>query len=323
MAHDDKASGRSADRRSLPRIKTRLPVVIVQPDRRPLPATTRDISRDGLLLELAADHGVQLLPGDGSDPVGTTLSLMLVSPLVSPDRALQLRSYRVVHWSQILGGRCLLGLARTGAGQSTGSIDPSDYVSGEGLESEFLKIIEQINFQLASRTSRVIMLCGAEPGAGVTTLSWWLAGSLARLHSRRVLFADANLRPGTRPEAGNTEGLTEVLLGQLTHAEAVIDLGEGVPAILNAGGVAGHLGREINDAQVRDAFDAMRSDFDYTIIDALPPSASPLTLMLARRCDGVFLVLASGATDRKIATEAIDELRATGAPILGVLLNRA
>lgn len=327
MVHNNQAEAGAGGKRSSQRIKARFPVVVKLADGRLAQATTVDISREGLLLAIDGPNADSLGLDDRTLGVGAIHRLMLFSPLLVPARILQPRDYRIVRQARDADGNRLVGLMRmadSDPARGVDAIDPADYQTTPDLDSEFLKIVEQINLELAESRSRVIMLCGAESGAGVTSLAWWLAGSLSRLQSRRVMFADANLRPGaTRPGEDRSEGLLEVLLGQCTHSEAAVHLGEGIPSILNAGGEAGFSGREITDERVRTAVDALRTGYDYTVIDALPPADSPLTLMMARHCDGVFLVLASGQTDQKLARETVDQLRTTGTRLLGILLNRA
>ena len=44
--------------------------------------------------------------------------------------------------------------------------------------------------------------------------------------------------------------------------------------------------------------------------------------IIAQRCDGSFLVSASGAVSRKAVQKAKEQLEQTGTPFLGVVLNK-
>lgn len=70
-------------------------------------------------------------------------------------------------------------------------------------------------------------------------------------------------------------------------------------------------------------FDRLRTDYDYVIV-AAPPVRETLTAsVLGNDADGVVLVVAADETRRREAVQSADSLRATGAPLTGVLFASA
>jgi Mrp family chromosome partitioning ATPase len=67
--------------------------------------------------------------------------------------------------------------------------------------------------------------------------------------------------------------------------------------------------------------DWLRSDYEHVII-AAPPVLSTLTASAAvsEYADAVLLVISAGTTNRRDLSRAAQSLRATGAPLIGVVL---
>jgi Mrp family chromosome partitioning ATPase len=66
----------------------------------------------------------------------------------------------------------------------------------------------------------------------------------------------------------------------------------------------------------------MRSDFDHLIFDGGSLATSPDSLLVASKVDGVILIVQAERTDPETVREASNQLRAAGANLLGVVLNR-
>src|SRR5699024_9045742 len=62
--------------------------------------------------------------------------------------------------------------------------------------------------------------------------------------------------------------------------------------------------------------------FDYVLIDTPPLESVADGLRIAAHADGTVLVVRSGQTSRKLVADAVDKLKRTGTPVLGIALNR-
>jgi Mrp family chromosome partitioning ATPase len=113
-----------------------------------------------------------------------------------------------------------------------------------------------------------------------------------------------------------------VMRGEYKLIDAVVELGSRCPRILNCGNAGDYLAGEVSEKMVRDTFSALREDYGYIVVDTLPVSTSPFTLMLAREADGTLLVIESKKTKRDVAKDALDLLYQVGCNVLGGVLNR-
>lgn len=66
-----------------------------------------------------------------------------------------------------------------------------------------------------------------------------------------------------------------------------------------------------------------REQFGVVLIDTPPLGNVADALNIATYCDGTVLVLRGSETPRKLAMDAVRQLKRTGVPLLGVVLNRA
>jgi Mrp family chromosome partitioning ATPase len=66
----------------------------------------------------------------------------------------------------------------------------------------------------------------------------------------------------------------------------------------------------------------LRKAFDFVIVDAPPLAHYPEAIALGKVSDGVVLVLEADSTRRKAARAAVENLRASGAELLAVVLNK-
>ncbi len=67
---------------------------------------------------------------------------------------------------------------------------------------------------------------------------------------------------------------------------------------------------------------ALKTRFDLVWIDAPPVLAATEGLLLAPATDGVVLVVEAEATRRPVARAAVERIRDSGAPLLGMLFNK-
>lgn len=319
----------ATENRKYPRTRTRFPVrVVLAGDERSLDAFVIDISESGLLLQLLDD-------GEGKNTLRSPVSLesllrqeirvVLVSPLLLPQNAVREARYRVVRCSKAPDGRSLVGveLIRSDMASSRDGrdlINPLHYAMPAGLESEFKRLLEFFGVAFPDASSKVIILSSSHKGSGVSTLSWWLAATLSRIPGKKILFVDAGNNNEIAKSESGVKGLNEILFGQASLDEALVDLGKHAPYIIRSG--AEEYFGEVKDSHLESIIGSFRNRYSYTIIDGLPPSESPLVLNMAKYADGVFLVIESGKTDKRSCRDAVDRFKQAGARVLGVLLNQ-
>jgi Mrp family chromosome partitioning ATPase len=67
---------------------------------------------------------------------------------------------------------------------------------------------------------------------------------------------------------------------------------------------------------------AAAGEYDYVLLDSPPVLAVTDSVVLSRRTDGVLVVVQAGVTSRGHLKQAVDQLRAGNARMLGIVLNR-
>jgi Mrp family chromosome partitioning ATPase len=73
---------------------------------------------------------------------------------------------------------------------------------------------------------------------------------------------------------------------------------------------------------MRDLLTALRSHYDWILLDTPPILAIADTAVLSRWVDGLILVVAAERTGRPAIVRTIDQLTRVGAKVLGIVLNR-
>jgi polysaccharide biosynthesis transport protein len=173
---------------------------------------------------------------------------------------------------------------------------------------------------------RVVTLTSPAPGEGKTTSAVNLAATLAR-RGRSVVLVDADLRCGV---IGSTmgvpqhPGLSELLTGQAAIAQVLhpVRLDDGTELSVIAGGrIPPDPARLLGSDEMRDLLARLRAGFDVVVLDAPPVNLVTDAALLGVASDGVVMVVRSGSTSEDQLRDAVEHLRAVGAPVLGVVLN--
>jgi succinoglycan biosynthesis transport protein ExoP len=175
------------------------------------------------------------------------------------------------------------------------------------------------------RSPRVVVVAGALPGEGASTVAVHLAVSLAR-SGRRVLLVDCDFR---RPRVSryldlpeDAPGLSEVLAGTIDLHLATRPWADQRLTVLGAGTLLPDLDSLLTSARWADLLGTLRSEYDQVVIDAPPLVPVIDAAAVSALADGCVLVTRFGSTTRAELTEAAVVLERAHARLLGVVLNR-
>jgi Mrp family chromosome partitioning ATPase len=152
----------------------------------------------------------------------------------------------------------------------------------------------------ADRPVGTIVIAGASPGEGRTTIALGLADSLAAAgRSTIVIEADAR-RPQLAPalDLGYERGLAEVLADECGVAEALLDSGrhEGRLRFLTAGQKRARIPDLLTVASARLLLEDAGRHADFVICDTPPIAAAPDALPLVAAAEHVLIVARVGRT---------------------------
>jgi capsular exopolysaccharide synthesis family protein len=177
-----------------------------------------------------------------------------------------------------------------------------------------------------ARPLTVIQFTSATIGEGKTTTVTNLATVFADA-GRRVVVVDCDLRrPLVHQVFGltNDVGLASVLMGEVSVSEAV----QPVPGYerlfaLTAGALAPNPSELLSLKQTSEIIFGLQTHFDYVLLDSPPVLPVTDSVVLSEWVEAVVIVTAAGVTRRKALRRAIELLRQTAAPVVGLVLNRA
>lgn len=173
---------------------------------------------------------------------------------------------------------------------------------------------------------QVLLVTSTLAGEGKSLTSVNLALTLARSEDR-VLLIDADLqRPALhgllRTKA--VPGLVDVMTGLSTPEQAIRRVEGTRLSLLPCGSpIERSTADVLASAVVRDLLVRLRSQYDRIVLDTPPAGAIADALVLSRLADGVLVVARAGKVSRGELLHVLECLANAGAPLWGVVLNRA
>ena len=171
------------------------------------------------------------------------------------------------------------------------------------------------------RPARSVLVTGAAPGDGKTTLAANLATCVAGL-GKRVLLVDANFRKPDLArvfDLGNIPGLGDILTYGADPDEVIHRGQEPNLDILTAGSAPSCSAGMLGSNAMRETLRWFGREYDYVIIDG-PPLMLADARILAPLVDGVVCSFKALASQRGAVEQAISSLRRLGARTIGVAL---
>jgi succinoglycan biosynthesis transport protein ExoP len=176
----------------------------------------------------------------------------------------------------------------------------------------------------SARELKVVAVTSAAAGEGKTATATNLAIVLAQL-GRPVLIVDADLRKPRLHQVFKISNQT----GLVSHLTSAVDAEEIVHAtsipnlwITPSGPIAPNPSELLSSDRMFDWLRAVRTRFEYIIVDTPPALAVTDATIVGVIADGVVMTLRSGKVTREEARLCRDRLRQADVRILGAVLNR-
>jgi capsular exopolysaccharide synthesis family protein len=154
-----------------------------------------------------------------------------------------------------------------------------------------------------------------------------LAKTLAEM-GQRVLLIDADLRKPqlhTRLGLNNLRGLSSLLTEDSSHwrqAMQTIDGYEGW-SVITAGRRPPDPTRLLSSKRMHQLVEDLGNsgEFDLILFDTPPVLGLADAALVAEHCDGLMLLVSLDRVDRSLPKEAVNRIRSSGAPLLGIVTN--
>lgn len=178
-------------------------------------------------------------------------------------------------------------------------------------------------FSSADRPLKVLTVASPNPREGKTTSVIYLGTTMAQ-SGQRVLLVDTDMRrPRLHKSMGVPRGLglSNLMLGESSFDD-VIKTSE-IPNlyVLPCGPTPPNPAELLLSHKFQQVLEGLGERFDRILLDSPPLQAVTDAAVLARRSDGVIVVVQSGKTLRDDLARSVKQLRDVNAHLIGVILN--
>lgn len=193
----------------------------------------------------------------------------------------------------------------------------------EVISEQYRQIRTNILFSSVDEEIKSIMITSPEPADGKSTTAINLSIVLAQ-QGKRVLLVDADLRKPTIHysfRVSNLTGLTNLLTKEIDLDKAISTTYIPNLEILTCGDIPPNPSELLNSKSMKKIMKELEDMYDYVVYDSPPVLAVTDAQIIANRCNGVVLVIASGKTHKEQALRAKELLEKAKSKILGVVIN--
>lgn len=168
-----------------------------------------------------------------------------------------------------------------------------------------------------------IGVTSADFGDGKTTVAIALAASLSQDFTADVMLVDADFHThsiGREYGLQGKDGLAEVLAGEVTLQSVTHRVAQAKMTVLPAGKMQGDPARMARSEHLSTLIENMKRANEYVVIDLPATLHSMNAPILAKRCDGVVVVVRAGHTTKQELERVLALLKDSN--VLGVVVNR-
>jgi len=182
----------------------------------------------------------------------------------------------------------------------------------------------RISLDLSNAKPKVILVTSALRAEGKSTAAMLLAASSAGTGKRTILL-DCDLRQQSTSMALRKRrgpGLSELLRGTAELAQVVTKDPVTQAYVVPAGSMVPNAADLLMSQRMRDLIAALRTEYDYIVMDTTPLLPVIDALVLASVADRVVVIVEWSQTPRAAISEAFKVLRPEAHRIAGIVLNK-
>ncbi len=180
-----------------------------------------------------------------------------------------------------------------------------------------------IEFASLETPLKKILVTSADVSDGKTTVATNLAFSIAQ-EDRKVILMDADLRnPSVHELVGIpiTPGLSEVFREKVNMVDTIRSSADKRVALITSGSPPSNPAELLASKKMDRVLTSLEEVADYIIIDG-PPFLITDAAIIASKVDGVLLVIRPGQLKEDQARAVLEQMKRSGAKIIGVVFNR-
>ncbi|HFZ8994535.1 TPA: tyrosine-protein kinase [Citrobacter freundii] len=180
-----------------------------------------------------------------------------------------------------------------------------------------------LHFAMMESENNILMITGATPDSGKTFVSSTLAAIVAQ-SEQKVLYIDADMRRGYAHDlfkVSNECGLSDVLSGKSSHAEAIQNFSKGGFDVITRGQVPPNPAELLMHERFRLLMDWAKNHYDMVIVDTPPVLAVTDAVVIGRSAGTSLLVARFAINSVKEMQVCVRRLEQGGVNIKGAILN--
>jgi len=187
----------------------------------------------------------------------------------------------------------------------------------------FRTLRTNLEFAGVDKPIKSVLVVSSHPGEGKSTVAANLAITIAQ-GGKKTLLIDADLR---RPrvhhylDLPNRLGLSNLFRDSQEIADVAHEWKDSNLKVITSGGVPPNPADLLASDRMAAILAAAREDVDMVVVDA-PPFLVADASILASRTDGVLFVVHPGRTPIDAALTTLQQMRRSGANVIGLVLNR-
>jgi capsular exopolysaccharide synthesis family protein len=199
-------------------------------------------------------------------------------------------------------------------------------LSADVAQAEPYKTLRtNVLFSSLDRRLCTIAVTSAIPGEGKSTVAANFAAALTAAGHRTVLLDCDFRRPSQHRLFGRFRnvGLTNLILGEVSEAEAVVPVEE-LPGlwVTTTGPTPANPSELLSSSRMRELLDRLTKTFTYVVIDTPPVQAVADPLVVASYADATLMVVEQGRASFPAVRGALASLERVQAHVLGAVMNK-
>ncbi|HFI0934716.1 TPA: CpsD/CapB family tyrosine-protein kinase [Streptococcus suis] len=193
------------------------------------------------------------------------------------------------------------------------------------LNAEQIRVL-RTNLQYAQLNGKItsIGVTSSIPGEGKSTVSANLAHSLAAA-GKKVLVVDADLRKPTVHRTfklSNLRGLTDLVIDTKQSFADLLDYPEDLGVyVLTSGAIPPNPAELLLSNNLTSLMEELEHSFDFVIYDLPPVNSVTDAQIMARKVDGMILVVRQGYVQKNELEKSLRLLNNVDAQLLGYVMN--
>ena len=198
-----------------------------------------------------------------------------------------------------------------------------DVVQSDAIRNAANTLLANVEFSSIDEPVKTVAITSSIPNEGKSTIALSLAAAAGQT-GKSVLVMEGDLRRRSLLAALNAHpqhGLHAVLTGSCPLVDAAVETPLKGVVFLDAEPGIPNPEEILSSRRYASLLELARNTYDFVIVDTPPVGAFADAAVVARQVDGAILVVRENFTDKRDAVLAMNQLRASTAHVLGVVMN--